>query len=258
LRISVLSQQPAKLDRLLERPNPGAVGRLTRAIERATNGILLLVSTRKLRARDLGLLEVGPSGRGWWWPPETWAEWNRPNPASLRGDAVLLSERARRETDSRAAGAYARASIVLAVAAIEALSNDALISVYMVLIESWPDPPPDDPWDFLKRRSSRPVVFLLQRGSLQRKLNYLLRLLENIAVFDRAALEKKLKRATQARNRIVHMTHLWNDRKAVPYLNTRQVVHLAGEVAKTGAEFVDLIVESFAEVHLPIVTTKVE
>ena len=68
--------------------------------------------------------------------------------------------------------------IILGVAAIEAVSNNVLVSIYELTIDSWPSECLTlEPWRSFRGRSDQPVARLLERGSLPQKIRYLLRTL---------------------------------------------------------------------------------
>jgi hypothetical protein len=106
--------------------------------------------------------------------------------------------------------------VLLDVAAIEAISNDALFSIYELLVDAWPSECIDlAPWVHFKKVSSRPVERLLIRGTAGKKVCYLLCHLRRLDVTsdDLDALEERLKRAIQTRNRIAHMGYLLEPKK---------------------------------------------
>ena len=148
----------------------------------------------------------------------------------------------------------------MGVAAVEAISNDALISIYELLTDTWPSDFADsEPWIIFRGRSEQPIVSMVNhRGNLLRKTRYLLGHLRRITGDELEDLERNLAVSVQARNRIVHMAYLLRPRLASPVLEPRQVRHLARLAVNTAADYIDLIDETFSEIGLPISTIRYE
>jgi hypothetical protein len=137
----------------------------------------------------------------------------------------------------------------LGVAAIEAVSNDALVSIYELMIDTWPSECLTlEPWRSFRGRSDQPVARLLERGSLPQKIHYLLRTLRRLTGDEMTDLEDNLRKSVQARNRILHMAYLWTPNRARPILYVRQ--------AETAREYIDSLAYTFDEIKLPIRTIR--
>jgi hypothetical protein len=111
-------------------------------------------------------------------------------------------------------------------------------------------------WRSFVGRSHLPIVRLLTRGSLPKKVKYLIGHLSRIADADFAALEKDIGIVVQARNRVLHMAYLLAPGKASALLDARQAVHLAKLASETAQEYIDLLADVFEEIHLPIRTIR--
>lgn len=196
------------------------------------------------------------------WESDVRGAWDRPQPGDLLFDARDFCKKAKDATKRALQARYGRASLLLSVASIEAVSNDTLVSIYELLVDSWPSEcVNEEPWVYFKRVSDRPIERLLRRhGSLSRKIQYVLRHLRRLSFvsddeLDR--LEGRLKRVIQARNRIVHMTYLLNPGKHASVLNPRQVVHLASVALDAATDYIRSVAYTFEEINLPVSTISI-
>lgn len=189
----------------------------------------------------------------------SWKEWQRPRSGDLIYDAMYFVEKAEDEQDSHLIGRYARAAIVFSAAAVEAISNDALVSIYELLVDVWPSECMGrEPWRSFKGRSEQPIVTLLNRGNLPKKIKYLLGHLKRITGQELTELNRGLKRIADARNRILHMAYLLKPNDAPSVLNARQALHLANLATRTASDYIENLAEGFEEIHLPIRTIRSE
>src|ERR1700759_5647190 len=62
----------------------------------------------------------------------------QPGSGDLLSDVYYLEEQIARATDDRVRGIYARATIVMSFASIEAITNDALATIYALLTDGIP------------------------------------------------------------------------------------------------------------------------
>jgi hypothetical protein len=65
-------------------------------------------------------------------------DWRRPQSGDLLFDAQDLYKKSIRSPKRAVQARYGRASLILGVAAIEAISNDTLASIYELLMDAWP------------------------------------------------------------------------------------------------------------------------
>jgi hypothetical protein len=115
--------------------------------------------------------------------------------AQVRRYALYFGERAAGEPDAKLAARYARAAIILSAAVIEAISNDALVSIYELLVDAWPSECAGrEPWRSFKGRSEQPIVPLIHRGNLPKKVKYLAGHLSRITGRDLTELNEDLKK----------------------------------------------------------------
>jgi hypothetical protein len=187
------------------------------------------------------------------------SDWRKPQSGDLLFDAKDFCKKAIRSPKRAVQARYGRASLLLGVAAIEAISNDALASIYELLMDAWPSECiGSPPWVYFKRLSHRPIERLLFRNrSIKTKLLYIFRLLRHFSTTpdkELDALEKSLKRAIQSRNRIVHMSYLLTPRKHGPVLNPRQIVPVAKLALEAAERYVDEVGYTFEELNLPVST----
>ncbi len=102
-------------------------------------------------------------------------EWLQPNSGDLLSDVYFLEQQIARETDDRLRGIYARSTIVMSFATIEAITNDALATIYELLTDSVPAGCAKlPPWSHFKGRSTDRIKSLLRRGAFFRRQRYVL------------------------------------------------------------------------------------
>jgi hypothetical protein len=192
-------------------------------------------------------------------------DWRKPRPGELLYDAEDFFKKARKSQKGASKGRYARASILLSVAAIEAMSNETLFALYEFLGDAWPSECLGlPPWLYFKRVSySRVGRLLYRQGSLSKKIRYILAHLNRLSdgwkgqfsdgwkgQFDE--LEGHLKIAVQSRNRIVHMSYSVKPSRYSVLLNPRQVAPLAQSALDSAKEFICAVSDTFEGVNLPV------
>lgn len=151
--------------------------------------------------------------------------WLQPKSGDLIGDAKYFLEQTKAATAPRIRARHGRATLVISVAAIEAITNDALASVYQFLGESWPSEIINDPpCCYFRKTSPKPIERLLKRGKLSKKIDYLGRHLNRLGYLTPSDdLWSRLGQVVQARNRVVHMTYLLKPKKYPSVLAAGQV-----------------------------------
>jgi hypothetical protein len=207
------------------------------------------------------MLRIDYSGPGWWQLPEdSRLTWREPKPGDLIFDARDFYKKAKIATKRAVQARYGRASLLLSISAVEAISNDTLTSIYALLMDSCPSECRKlEPWVWFMKFSHRPVErLLLRRGSLARKIQYILRHLRRMGRIHDNELEQHLKETVQARNRIVHMTYLLNPKNYPSVLNPRQILHAAKTAIAAAEEYIATIGDTFEEIHLPVATAYVD
>ena len=184
--------------------------------------------------------------------------WREPKSGDLLRDVGYLQGRIAKEKNRTVRGIYARGAIVMGVATIEAVTNDALASIYELLTDTIPSEcAGEPPWCYFIGRSTRRIATLLRKGQFAKKRAYVLDHIERLTwdvLEDR--LIKDIDRLVLFRNRIVHMSYYERPNLYRSLLNTGQVAHMA-EMAKGCAhEYVDFLSYEFSELNLPIRTIR--
>jgi len=186
--------------------------------------------------------------------------WVQPKSGDLLGDAKYFLEQAKAARELRIRARHGRAALVISVAAIEAITNDGLATIHQLLGESWPSEVVRlPPCCYFKRTSYKRVERLLRRGKLRDKIEYLRRHINRITyVTPSDDLWSRLGQVVQARNRVIHMTYLWNPNKYPSVLRARQVAHTAAVAYDTASEYINFLREGFEEINLPIETIRTD
>lgn len=203
-------------------------------------------------------LDIDFDSPGWWQSAEdSWRTWRQPKSGDLVHDAADLHKKAKATTKQSEQARYARASLVLSVAAIEAISNDTLVSLYALIADHCPSECVGlEPWVCFRGVSLRRIERLIRRGSLPKKLQYVFRHLARLGFLEDDELEQRIKQTIQARNRLVHMSYLLSPKKYASVLTPDQIKHLAGVGVEAARQFIQTVGEAFAEIHLPIATIR--
>jgi hypothetical protein len=189
---------------------------------------------------------------------EEMRSWLQPKSGDLLRDALYLQRRAVKEKNKVARGIYARAAIVMSVATIEAVTNDALATIYELLMDTIPSEcAGTPPWCHFLGRSTRRIAVLLKRGNFTRKRAYVLGQIERATsdVLEKQTL-KDIDRLVLFRNRIVHMSYQQRPGKYQPALNAAQMVHIAALAGDTARDYLDFLSYEFSELNLPIRTIR--
>lgn len=170
----------------------------------------------------------------------------------LLRDVLYLDGRVATETESDICGIYARAVVVMGMAAIEAATNRALTAVAEVMGDK---PPPDRannaPWRHFSGRSQRRVAALLRRGKFASKRTYVLWQIERVtgAVPD-DSLTQAIDRLRHVRNRIVHSNYRQQpDGEAAAEDDAQAIAVMAADCAR---RYCDFVTRGFAALKLPL------
>jgi hypothetical protein len=178
----------------------------------------------------------------------------QPTAGDLLSDVYFLEQQIARETDDRIRGIYARSTIVMSVATIEAITNDALTVIYDLMTESVPlECLKVPPRSHFKGRSTDRIRSLLRRGLFSRKQQYVLAQIERTTGHAmESALINEIDQLRSFRNRIVHMRR---DRYGAN-LDDSQAVLLAERAYSSARSYLDFLTTKFSELNLPIRTVR--
>lgn len=184
--------------------------------------------------------------------------WLQPKSGDLLRDVTYLQRRTEKEGNRRIRGIYARAAIVMSVATIEAVTNDALATIYELLMDTVPSEcAREPPWCSFMDRSSRRVAALLKKGSFTKKRAYVLSQIERVrGEVPEPELIKEIERLVLFRNRIVHMSYQERPDRYRSMLNPRQAAHLAAHAAGCTRHYLNFLSDEFSEMNLPIRTIR--
>lgn len=180
--------------------------------------------------------------------------WLLPSYSELLADADYFSDRITQAHDKNETAKLARAAVIFSAAGIEALSNDALTVIEDLYSDSWPwESIQKPPYCYFRQLSERRVQRLLQRGSLQDKVEYLLNRIErDVGCYRSNNFDHRLRTLLKIRNRILHFQSLGQTRKTPSILNAKQIAQTAQLAINTAYEFQAQIEQGFEKLNLPI------
>ncbi len=203
------------------------------------------------------------------WPPdfseilkrmhkEEMRSWLQPKSGDLLRDVAYLQGHTATDKNRTVRGIYARSTIVMGVATIEAVTNDALATIYELLTDTVPSEcAGEPPWCYFIGRSTRRIASLLRKASFSKKRDYVLDQIERIiGDVPEDTLIKDIDRLVLFRNRIVHMSYQERPDRYRSMLNTGQVAHIAALAKDYAYRYVDFLSYEFSELNLPIRTIR--
>jgi len=174
----------------------------------------------------------------------------------LLSDVVYLAQQIGRQTDDRLRGLYARSTIVMSFAAIEAITNDALATIYALLTDDIPAGARKlPPWSYFVGRSTDRIKSLLRRGAFFRRQRYVLGQIKRTTgrTLD-SALAKQIEDLRNFRNGIVHMRFVAKGDGYDAVLDLGELVDVATGAPSIVQGYLDFVSMAFAELKLPIRT----
>lgn len=189
---------------------------------------------------------------------EEMRSWLQPKSGDLLRDVAYLQGRTAAEKNQTVRGIYARSTIVMGVATIEAVTNDVLATIYGLLMDSIPSEcAGEPPWCYFIGRSTRHIASLLRKASFAKKRDYVLYQIDRISgeVLE-DTLIKDIDRLVLFRNRIVHMSYESRPDRYRSMLNTGQVAHIATLAKDCAYHYLDFVSYEFSELNLPIRTIR--
>ena len=180
----------------------------------------------------------------------------QPNSGDLLSDVYFLEQQIARERDDRLRGIYARSTIVMSFATIEAITNDALATIFELLTDSIPPGSAKlPPWSYFVGRSTDRIKSLLRRGAFFRRQRYVLDQIKRTTgrTMD-SGLAKEIDDLRNFRNGIVHMSFVEKRGRYDAVLDLGEVVDVARNASSTVQGYLDFVSTAFAELKLPIQT----
>ncbi len=183
-----------------------------------------------------------------------------PSSGDLLSDVYFLEQQIARETDDRIRGIYARATIVMSFASIEAITNDALATIYELLTGSIPAGSKKlPPWSHFVGRSTDRIKSLLRRGAFFRRQRYVLDQIKRTTGrrMD-SALAKEIEDLRNFRNGIVHMSAVEKRGSYDAVLDLGELVDVAGSAPSIVQGYLNFVTTAFAELNLPIRTFRTD
>ena len=180
----------------------------------------------------------------------------QPNSGDLLSDVYFLEQQIARETDDRLRGIYARSTIVMSFATIEAITNDALATIFELLTDSIPAGSAKlPPWSYFVGRSTDRIKSLLRRGAFFRRQRYVLDQIKRTTgqTMD-SGLAKEIELLRNFRNGIVHMSFVEKRGRYDAVLDLGEVVDVARNASSTVQGYLDFVTTAFGELNLPIQT----
>jgi hypothetical protein len=207
--------------------------------------------TRKANPRRDAPSEIVPIAVG----PEA-GERLQPTSGDLLSDVHFLAQRISRETDEALRGTYARSTIVMSFATIEAITNDALGTIYELMTAPVPAGSAKlPPWSYFAGRSHNRIKLLLRRGAFFRRQRYVLEQIKRTTGrrMD-AALAKQIEDLRNFRNGIVHMSFVEKRGSYDAVHDAGELVDIASTASSTVQGYLDFVTTAFAELKLPIRT----
>jgi hypothetical protein len=180
----------------------------------------------------------------------------QPTSGDLLSDVYFLAQHLTRETDDRLHGLYARSTIVMSFATIEAITNDALGTIYELLTGDIPAGSKKlPPWSYFVGRSTDRIKSLLRRGAFFRRQRYVLGQIRRTTgrTID-SALAKEIEDLRNFRNGIVHMRFVGKRGEYDAVLDAGELVDVARSAPSIVQRYLDFVSTAFAGLKLPIQT----
>ena len=180
----------------------------------------------------------------------------QPGSGDLLSDVYYLEQQIARAMDDRIRGIYARATIVMSFASIEAITNDALATIYALLTDGIPAGSKKlPPWSYFVGRSTDRIKSLLRRGAFFRRQRYVLDQIKRTTGrrMD-SALARQIEDLRNFRNGIVHMSFVEKRGSYDAVHDIGELVAVARSASSTVQGYLDFVSTAFAELKLPIQT----
>jgi hypothetical protein len=178
----------------------------------------------------------------------------RSEPGDLLGDVAHLCALAMREQRPTLRGTYARATIVLALAAIEAVTNDALAAMQALLKTTVPaGQSGKPPWCHFEGRSQKYLAHMLRRSRSHTRRAHVLSQIKRVNRRVLGANElAKLDELARLRNRIVHMNVQSGPAEHQRVFDADEAVKVATLARDSAQHYAEFVAGEFAKLGLPI------
>jgi hypothetical protein len=175
-------------------------------------------------------------------------------PGDLLADVAHLCALAMGEQKPSVRGTYARATIVLGLAAIEAVTNDALAAMQALLKTTVPaQHAGKPPWCHFEGRSQKYLARMLRRSRSRTRRAHVLSQIKRV---NRRVLEAKelakLDELARLRNRIVHMNFQSSPVEHQRVFDADEAVKVATLARDSAQHYVAFVAGEFAKLGLPI------
>jgi hypothetical protein len=146
----------------------------------------------------------------------------------------------------------------MAAATMEAITNDALASIYELMGDCIPQEClGEPPWCYFQGRTTAPIAALLNKGSFERKRDYVMTQIEEaIGCGPEEDLIQAVDWVTKFRNRIVHMSFQERPGKYKALLNTKTLSPLAKQACDAARRCLDFLRFAFDAMNLTLRTVR--
>jgi hypothetical protein len=172
----------------------------------------------------------------------------------LLADVAHLCALAMREQKPVLRGTYARAAIVLGLAAIEAVTNDALAAMQMLIKSTvTAEQARLPPWCHFEGRSHKYIARMLRRSRSRTRRAHVLSQIKRV---NRRVLGAKelaeLDALARLRNRIVHMTFQSSPAEYQRLFDVNEAVKAAALARACAQHYVEFVAGEFEKFNLPL------
>jgi hypothetical protein len=167
---------------------------------------------------------------------------------ALLADVASLTARAGADDDPARRAIYARAAIVIGLAAIEAVTNDALGAMHALIAAKAPAGRENEPpWRHFSGRSAKYLAKLLNRNKFASRLQHVL---AQIARIEKKRIDddlvRDMERLRAARNRVVHMPRQHLPRRHQALNDADEAARLAALAESCARRYADFVGGAFA------------
>lgn len=173
---------------------------------------------------------------------------------ALLADVTHLAARATADDDPTRRAIYARAAIVMGMASIEAVTNDALGAMQALIAAPMPAGRADEPpWRHFAGRSAKYLAKMLNRKKYASRMDHVLAQIKRIekTTIDEA-LVRDMERLRSARNRVLHMRRRHLPQRHQALMDVDEAARLAALAEGCARRYADFVAGAFARFGLPL------